>query len=175
MPVKKKKPKNHTESYWVRHIYEGITVNALSQLTGISHYHLQKRLGETAPIGSRGENKVYDIQEALAAAYLELSSEDGEEGVPKLSANQQKAFWESKLRRQQYMVDAGILVPADEMLMEYSRAVGKFVSGINLMADQIDRLTGLTKDQRRLINEAMDSLLEQLREDLKTREGDSDD
>lgn len=148
-------------------IYDGATVAQLAVIFERSTDTVKKLLRHITPTGRRKSADTYKLIDA--APYLVKPVIDEETFIKTITRTQdlpaylQKEFWQAKLNRQKYEVQAGDLWPTDDVLSVFAEVFKKLATGISLFADVIEARTELTKEQRAILVELSDGLRTELR------------
>lgn len=145
---------------------EGVTISFLAQVFQIDHQKV-KRLLVNCPVkeyrrrGTKQTQNLYDLK--TAAAYLvepKISVEDvlaqikREDLPPAINT----AFWDAQLKRQKWEENAGQLWRTETIRNTIGGMFQTIKFTIQLWADTIERQTGLTEEQREILNTMTDSL-----------------
>jgi len=149
---------------------EGVTVSFLAQVFGMDHQKVKSRL-RNCPIkerrkrGKTQQQHLYDL--ATAAEYLVEPNIDYEEVLKKIKREDlppaiNTAYWDAQLKRQKWEENAGQLWRTETIRSAIGGMFQTMKFTIQLWADTIERQTGLTEEQRELMNEMTDSLQQNL-------------
>lgn len=143
-------------------IYEGASISELALLFGKDKRRVAELIREVEPSGMRAGYPVFPIGEA--AKYLVDPIVDIEAWIKKLRPNDlppflQKEFWAAQRQRQQYELTQGSLWSTEDVQLALGEAFKSLKSSIRLWADNIERQTSLTEDQRRIITKMSDAML----------------
>lgn len=154
---------------------EGVTVSFLAQVFGMDHNKVKNRL-RNCPIkerrkrGKTQQQHLYDL--ATAAEYLVEPNIDYEEVLKKIKREDlppsiNTAYWDAQLKRQKWEENAGQLWRTETIRGAIGGMFQTMKFTIQLWADTIERQTGLTEEQRELMNEMTDSLQQNLFQTLE--------
>jgi hypothetical protein len=116
-----------------------------------------------APAGTRRGNPVYrlsDIVDALTAERRQSSS--GGIDVDDLIPTDRKAWFQSETERIKLEKELRLLVPAEEAHREMSRLAKAVASGLDSLADILERDAGLTPETIELVEKSTDALREMM-------------
>lgn len=146
-------------------IQNGFSVQWLAEAFNMSAQTVRNRLADCPVKTRRGRGAVYDLREA--AAYLVQPNIDWEihlKGIRKsdLPTEIQKTLWEAKLKQLQFMREAKDLWRTSDVLDKFTTVFLAMKSNIQLWPDTVERQIGLTEEQRELLVEMGDTLLEDI-------------
>lgn len=145
---------------------QGVTVSFLAAVFKMDHSKV-KRLLVNCPVkeyrkrGTKQTQNLYDLD--VAAAYLvepKISVEDvlaqikREDLPPAINT----AFWDAQLKRQKWEENAGQLWRTETIRSTIGGMFQTIKFTIQLWADTIERQTGLTEEQREILNGMTDNL-----------------
>ena len=130
---------------------------------------LPKRLRRLKPVATRSGVNVYSIRDA--AAYLVKPGYSIEQYIrtmhfSELPVGLQKEFWAGLKSRQSYEMQAGDLWPTAQVVEALAEALKQARMTILLFAETVERETGVTDAQRKVIRRLTDGLIDDLRESL---------
>lgn len=144
----------------------GASVQQLARLFRMTRPGVEKKLRNLRPIdlGAHG-NPVYDISEA--AGYLIPPKIDLEEYLASIKPEQlpdhlRETFWNAKLKRQRYEVNAGDLWRTKRVMEVVGELLLDFSSKLALIPDLVERQTGFSPEQYRLVRSIVDSVREEM-------------
>ncbi len=154
---------------------QGVTVSFLAQVFHMDPAKVKRLLvncpvKETRTRGTRQTQHLYDL--AKAAAYLvepiisteELLSQIKKEDLPPAINT---AFWDAQLKRQKWEENAGELWRTETIRSAIGNMFQTIKFTVQLWADTIERQTGLSEEQRDLLNELTDTLQQELYDSLR--------
>lgn len=160
---------------------EGVTVSFLAQVFRMDSNKVKRKLANCPVLDTRyrGETQVQHIYDlATAAAYLVppkvniadlIENLRPEDLPPKINA----AFWDAQAKRQKVEEVAGDLWRTDDVRDVLGNLFQTIKFTIQLWGDQIERMHGLSAEQRRALTVATDQLqkdiFDQLVENAKLR------
>lgn len=153
---------------------QGVTVSFLAQVFRMDNAAVKRRLVNCPILESRrrGTTQVqhlYDL--AKAAKYLVetdvdpmvlISKMKREDLPPALST----AYWDALLKKQKFEENAGDLWRTDKVWSVLADTFQKMKFTMQLWAEGIERLTGLTEEQREILQTSVDGLQQELFEEL---------
>lgn len=146
-------------------IMEGVPVTTLADMFRTTRQVVRRKLADVKPIGFRDGNPMYDIAEA--ASWLIKPRVDLAEYIKTLRPNDvpvalQKQFWDAQNGRLKYMTEAEQLWHTVKVQMAVGELFKLVRQRVQLLADTVERQTGLTDEQRRIIEGISDAMLEDL-------------
>lgn len=149
----------------------GVSVQQLARLFRMTRHGVEKKLRNVRPIdlGPHG-NPVYDL--ADAAGHLIPPKIDLEEYLSSIKPEQlpdhlRETFWNAKLKRQRFEENAGDLWRTKKVMGVIGEIFLDFASKLALIPDQVERQTGFTPEQYRLVRAIVDSIREEMVEDAE--------
>lgn len=124
---------------------------------------VRRRLREAGvvPAGSRNGANVYALRDAAPALFGNTVSHAGAE-PDELSPQDRKAWFQSENERIKYEQEMRSLVPAEEAHREMSRLAKAVASGLDSLADMLERDAGLPPEAIDLVEATTDALREQM-------------
>jgi hypothetical protein len=148
-------------------IYDGCTITTLGEMFGLEHKECKKRLvGKVPPVVPRKDKfERYRIRDA--APYLVDSKIDPEELFKNLSPSKwppalQDAFWKAQNSKQKWEENRGDLWRTKRVFEVVTNAFKVIRMTILMFVDTVSQRTELSQEQRRIITELGDGLLESL-------------
>lgn len=155
-----------------RLIYDGATVTTLGEIFGLDHKEVNKRIaGRVQPKIAAGTRVLtYRIRDV--APYLCDIKTDPEEMIKNLSPSKlppalQDAFWKAQNSRQKWEESRGDLWRTSRVFEAVAGAFKVVRLTILMFADTVSQRTDLSPEQRRIIQELGDSLLNSLSQSLR--------
>lgn len=151
-------------------IYDGVTITTLGEIFGLEHKEVKRRLvGKVPPAPTKDKFVRYRIRDA--APYLVDSKVDPEELFKNLSPSKwppalQDAFWKAQNSKQKYEQNRGDLWRTKRVFEVVTNAFKVIRMTILMFVDTVGQRTELTPEQRRIIQELGDGLLESLNKAL---------
>lgn len=154
----------------VHEIERGVTVPWLCQAFTLGRGTVETKLVDCPALrtGKHG-GKVYDLR--VAAAYLvkpklnvaryikNLKKED-------LPPQLKREFWAARLSEQKWRVQAGELWPSDDVMAVFGETFKSIKETTMLWAGTLEESVGLTDEQRELLIELVDGLLDNMHKSL---------
>lgn len=145
------------------------TMAQLAQLFHTDAKTLPRRLRGIRPAGIRNNTRTYDIRDA--ASRLVKPGYSIEQYLQRMHANElpvglMKEFWAGQKSRQEFETRAGDLWSTAEVVEALAEAFKTARMTILLMPEGIERETGVTDSQRKILRRLTDGLIDDLREVL---------
>ncbi len=151
----------------VEQVLGGVTASWLAQAFGMDVKDVKRKLAgcpalvEGTNTGRGYQGRLYDLK--VAAAYLvkpKISAANFLSAVKKaeLPATLQQSFWDAMLKRQKYEENAGDLWRTAKIREVLGQTFQSMKFTIQLWVDTVERATGLTLEQRKILVEMGDSL-----------------
>lgn len=142
-------------------LHDGVSLSFLAQLFGMTRHMVVKRLRGCEPLRRVRNSPVYDLRDA--AQYLVEPKIDIEELLKTLKPDAlpvrlQKDFWDAQLKRLKWRKEAGELWGTDQVRKVFGEVFKHIKTSIQLWADEVERLHGLTTDQRGVLTLSADAL-----------------
>jgi len=148
-----------------RYIVAGLSIGDLAAAFRVSRFIMTGAIGTLQPVGRRHHSPLYaiaDVAPLIVKPSVEVESYIKGLKPKDLPPSLQKAFWDAQEARQSYEEKAGNLWHTHRVQL----VIGKFVMIVRqrlvLATDQIDRMTPLTDDQRKLVQNTFDQVLSEL-------------
>lgn len=149
---------------------EGVSCTFLAEAFHVSPHVVRRKLNSLKPVGERGGDPIYDLAEA--AQYLVKPRVDLAAYIKNLRPQDvpvalQKQFWDSQNGRLKYMQEAGELWRTEAVQHLVGDLYKLIRQRVQLLADTVERQTGLTDEQRRIIMAISDNMLIDLSASIK--------
>jgi hypothetical protein len=146
-------------------VFSGVTVGWLSKVFGMDPSDVKKRLADCPPLFKRKAGYVYSLP--IAAKYLVKPVFDVQKYLSTMKASElpnglQKDYWDAALKRQKWEENAGHLWRTEAVLEVLGEAFKTMKFSMQLWADNLERVTGLTEEQRKLLVGMVDGLQDEL-------------
>jgi hypothetical protein len=143
----------------------GVSVSWLSQVFSMDPGTIKKRLKDCPPLHRRKAGFTYDLK--VAAQYLVKPSFDIDAYMQTMKPSElpthlQEQYWSAMTKRQQWEEKAGQLWRTDAVLEVLGDVFQTIKFTMQLWPDNIERLIGLTGDQRRLLVGMLDEMQKDL-------------
>lgn len=149
----------------------GVSVQQLCRMFRMTRQGVENKLRNARPIdlGAHG-NPVYDL--ADAASYLIEPKIDIDEYLQtikpeKLPDHLRETFWNARLKRQRYEENAGDLWRTKKVMEVVGELFLDFSNKLNLIPDLVERQTGFSPEQYRLVRSIVDSIREEMVDDAE--------
>lgn len=159
-------------------MYEGASLSQLKQIFSMDIQKIKAKLHGLAPVKMRAGHPIYSIAEA--ARYLVEPMWPIEEYIKHMNHADlpmllRKEYWAGMRSRQLFEQAAGDLWPTDEVLEHISEILKTIAFQLKLASDTVERETGLTPQQRKIVQRIIDDALNKshrtLQEMLEKRKG----
>lgn len=149
----------------------GVSVQQLCRIFRMTRQGVENKLRNARPIdlGAHG-NPVYDL--ADAASYLIEPKIDIDEYLQtikpeRLPDHLRETFWNARLKRQRYEENAGDLWRTKKVMEVVGELFLDFSNKLNLIPDLVERQTGFSPEQYRLVRSIVDSIREEMVDDAE--------
>lgn len=153
----------------VADVYGGVSASWLAQVFGHDKNTIGKKLAAAniEVVGRRGGGPLYRIPDA--AAYLVKPKVDLITYIKSLRPNDlppmlNDAYWAAMLKRQKWEENAGDLWRTGDVLAVFGDLAIMFKTTVNLWTEEVERIDGITQEQRLTLTKQSDKLLEQVYE-----------
>lgn len=148
---------------------EGVPVSLLADMFHTSRQNVRRKLADVKPIAYRDGNPLYDIAHAaerLVKPKVDLAAYIKTLRPADVPVALQKQFWDAQNGRLKYMTDAEDLWHSVKVQMAIGDLFKLIRQRVQLLADTVERQTGLTDEQRRIIEGISDAMLEDLHDSI---------
>lgn len=144
---------------------KGITIRQAAVVFHIHNTELGNlvRKAGLQPSGTRNGADIYQIKDLASVCVQPIwSDEEWEEVLHKghFPISLKKDFWSARKARLNYLVEAGEYWHTGEVISAVSELNKTFAMGVRLIPDTIDRLTTLSPEQRKLVTELLDEVMQ---------------
>jgi hypothetical protein len=141
----------------------------IAQLFRTDAKTLPRRLRRLKPVATRSGVKVYSIRDA--AGYLVKPGYSIEQYLRQMHPNDlpvglMKEFWAGQKSRQSFELQAGDLWPTSQVVEALAEAFKQARMTILLFPETVERESGVTDAQRKVLRRLSDGLIDDLREAL---------
>ena len=148
---------------------KGVPISTMARIFRTEVDTARRKLAGLKPIGERNGYPTYNVAEA--AEYLISPKIDVEAYLKKMRPQDmpqaiQKQFWDAQNARLKFMADAKHLWRTDTIQYALSDIFKTVRQRVLLFSDTVERQTGLTEEQRNLVQGMADGLLDDLRESI---------
>lgn len=153
----------------------GVTVAFLAQVFQMDHNKVKRKL-VNCPVKARRTRGTMQVQHLYdlktAAAYLVEARIDPEDIIKSLRKEDlppsiSTAYWDAQLKKQKWEEQAGQLWRTDAISSVIGSMFQTIKFTIQLWADTLERQTGLSEEQRELLNALTDELQQQMFDSLR--------
>lgn len=150
----------------------GVSAPWLMKAFRIGRQHMDRKLRGLKPIGEGMNGTVlYDLAEAaqyLVTPKIDIEAYIRNLGPEALPERLREAFWSSKLKEQNWMTRAGDLWRTEVVLDRVSTMLQSMRDKLRIIPDMVERETGLTSEQRKIMIAIVDDVQQQIYDDLLT-------
>ena len=115
------------------------------------------------PSGTRNGTDIYKIKDIASVCVPPIWTDEEWETVlhkGHFPETLKKDFWASRAYRLKYLTEAGEYWHTSEVIAAVSELNKTFAMGVRLIPDTLDRLTVLTPEQRKLVTELLDEVMQ---------------
>lgn len=148
-------------------VYGGVSASWLAQVFGHDKNTIAKKLASAGceVVGRRNGGPLYRIPDA--AAYLVKPKVDLVAYIKSLRPNDlppmlNDAYWSAMIKRQKWEENARELWRSEDVLKVFGDLAISFKTTANLWVEEVERIEGLTQEQRLLITRMTDRLLDKV-------------
>lgn len=151
-------------------IFQGCNITQLAKIFRMERRDITPKILDVPPIGERGGYPIYAIHEV--APYLVKPLYDVETYLRRMNFKDlpkelSKEFWNGQRAKQEYDIKAGNLWSTEQIVSAFGEAVKTLRMGLLLVPDTLTRQAGLTESQRNVVQEGVDSALNDLAKSLE--------
>ncbi|MFK4014892.1 DUF1441 family protein [Cobetia marina] len=132
------------------------------------------RAAGVVPAGQRGGTSVYALADVGPALYSDMIGGTGID-PDNLPPQERKAWYQSETERVKLEQQLRLLVPVEDAHREMSRLAKAVASGLDSLADMLERDAGLTPETIQLVEDTTDALREQMYQAVIADDGEADD
>lgn len=154
---------NKANFHKIRHeIMAGLPITALANMFRTSRQNVRRKLAGIKPVGDRHGDPIYDIAEAaqcLVKPQVDLAAYIKTLRPVDVPVALQKQFWDGQNGRLKYMEEAGDLWRTAKVQYLIGELFKLIRQRVQLLADTVERQTGLTDAQRKIITGISDAML----------------
>jgi hypothetical protein len=156
----------------IQAVYAGVTVGWLAQAFNIDPITVKKRLADCPALERRKAGYIYELR--IAARYLVKPVFDVEAymktmKIEELPTRLQETYWSAKVKRQNWEKEAGDLWSSEDVLDVMGSTFQTMKFTMQLWADNLDRMTGLSLEQRELLVKSVDTLQDEMYASLEEK------
>lgn len=146
-------------------VYAGVSAHWLAHVFGMDKNTVKKKLARCEVAGKNGQTPLYRIKDA--AAWLIPPKVDIMTYIKGLRAQDlppvlNDAYWSAMIKRQKWEENAGDLWRTNDVLSVFGSAALRIKSTVQLWVDELDRVVGITDEQRVMLSQLSDGLLEEV-------------
>lgn len=142
-----------------------VSLALLTQVFRMDKVTVRKRLAPCPTIGRSSHGVVWDFKQAasyLVEPRIDISAYIKTMRPQDLPPLLQDSYWSAMRKRQEWEVRAGHLWHTDDVLAVFGELAMTLKSTISLWVENLDRIHGLTKEQRQTMSQQSDNLLEEI-------------
>lgn len=150
----------------IHRIYGGVSVQWLAKAFRLTRHVVEKKIGDLRPIGTGDYgNPLYNLVEA--ASYLveprfDLDAYLADIKPERLPEKLRETVWNAKLKQQRWEEKAGDLWRTETMMAAFGEVLMEIRTKLQQIPDRVERLTGLSIEQYKLIRSAVDEVQEEV-------------
>lgn len=149
----------------VEDMMAGVTVSWLAQVFGMDPKTVKAKLADCPPLHRRKAGYVYHLP--TACQYLVKPALSPEQYMRNMKPSDlpaafQQSFWDAALKRQKWEENAGQLWRTEKVRQALGETFQTIKFQLQLWADTLERQTGLTDAQRKLLTTMVDTLQEEI-------------
>ena len=146
-------------------LLKGVTIKQGSVALHIHNTELGNlvRKAGLKPSGERNGADIYQIKDLASLCVPPIWTDAQWEEVfhkGHFPATLKKDFWGAKKARLDYLINAGEYWHTDDVIAAVSELNKNFAMGIKLIPDTLERVTGLTAEQKKQIIELLDEVMQ---------------
>lgn len=150
-------------------VFRGVSMTWLAQAFKMDRVTVKKRLAHCPSLSNDRTTPLYSLRQAAAylvepkvdiAAYLKAMRPND---LPPLL---QDSFWSAQTKRQKWEHEAGNLWQTDDVIEVLGEAARRIRTAITLWSDNLDRVHGMSNEQRVMLTGMCDGLLDEIHEAL---------
>jgi hypothetical protein len=148
------------------------TMAQIAQLFNTDAKTLPKRMKGVVPKGKRSGYTVYDIAEAASMIVrpgYEIEDFIRQMSPQELSPLLTKEFWNGQNARLNFEKNMGMHWPTEDVVAAFGELVNVVRMTALLVADDVERESGLTDAQRLIIRRIMDAMVTTLRQNIEEK------
>lgn len=149
--------------------FHGMTVPRLAQLFRLDRRTVTEKLRPLRPSGERRGAPTYHVVDAapyLVEPIVDIAKYLAEVGPGDLPAPLQAQYWNAQNSKLKYKEQSGDLWRTEAVLSVLTACFRSFTQSYRLLADRVEAMTGLTPEQRTIIEQFGDASLETVRKRL---------
>lgn len=147
----------------------GLRLYSLSQLAEIFDIYratVRKRLSGVKPDGMLRKNPAYTIKTAAEHLVERYKQNDVELDPDKMSPDEARSYWDSKLKEQKFLENDGDLWRSEEVLDALSGVAKNIALPLRGIPDILERRAGLEPHQVELVTEIVNATMKEMHDRL---------
>ncbi len=151
-------------------------ITRLADAFGLHRDTVRKRLKEAGvvPAGSRNGANVYALKDAGPALFSEARMVEGMDPA-NMHPGDRKDWYASELSRVKLEREMRLLVPVEDAHREMSTLAKAVASGLDSLADMLERDAGLPPEAIEMVEQVTDALREQMYQAIVADDGEEED
>lgn len=151
-------------------------ITRLADAFGLHRDTVRKRLkeGGVVPVGTRAGANVYALKDAGPALFGETRMSEGMDPT-RMHPQDRKDWFQSELSRVKLEKEMRLLVPVEDAHREMSTLAKAVASGLDSLADMLERDAGLPPEAIEMVERVTDALREQMYQAIVNDEGELDE
>jgi hypothetical protein len=154
----------------VHHLVHGVSVQWLAKAFRLTRHVVQRKLGDLRPVGVGDYgNPLYSLHEAascLVEPRIDMERFIADIKPDKLPEKLRESFWAAKLKQQRWEEKAGHLWSTETVMEVFGEVLMEIRTKLQQIPDRVERLTGLSIEQYRLIRAAVDEVQEEVYDNI---------
>ena len=140
-------------------LFGGHPITTLAEIFGLTVPTVRKALANIEPVEVIGQQKMWTIQQAapvLVTPTVDIVDQIKSLRPADLPPLLQKDFWAAQRSRQAFLEESRDLWRTHQVLRVMARVMRVVADQMGMLEDTVERQTGLTEDQRRIIRAMVD-------------------
>lgn len=148
-------------------VYGGVSAAWLGHVFGMDKNTIKKKLAKCEVAGRNGQTPLYRIKDAAAwliPPKVDIGTWIKGQRPRDLPPELNDAYWAAMGKRQKVLKEAGDTWNTADVLAVFGAAAIKIKTTVQLWVDEVERVKGLTDEQRKMLVQMSDGLLEEIHE-----------
>lgn len=147
-------------------VQQGVTIRWLAIVFGMTDHKVKTRLKSLAPLAVGSYNQpLYSVPEA--AAYLVDPKTDLKDFLTSIKEEDlpddlRLKFWNARRARNKVLQEEGEHFHASDVMAKFSEMLLSVREKLQLIPEKVERMTGITPEQYKLIRGAVDAVQEEM-------------
>ena len=151
---------------------QGVSIQWLAKAFRMSRHNVEQKLTKCRPMDrGRYGNPLYDLPEAasyLVEPRIDLNAYLKTVKPEKLPERLRESVWNSMLKRQRWEEKAGHLWRTETVMTRFAETLSNLRQQLQQIPDRVERLTGLTIEQYKIIRNTIDQIQEEMYQEILT-------